>query len=119
MLLRLSPVLLATLVLTTGLMLAQPFVNDLIPSFGPEALSGTYFGVFYLASGVTAAAGNAAIGWISDLAGNTAPWAPSALCLVLGLLSAAAIALLHRRGLVGPAPTARTGETACASTPTS
>ncbi|MEU6133104.1 MFS transporter [Saccharopolyspora sp. NPDC047091] len=118
-LLRLSPVLLATLVLTTGLMLAQPFVNDLIPSFGPEALSGTYFGVFYLASGVTAAAGNAAIGWISDLAGNTAPWAPSALCLAFGLLSAAAIALLHRRGLVGPAPTARTGETACASTPTS
>ena len=59
--LRMAPVLLATLVLTAGLMLAQPFVNELIPEFGDETLSGTYFGVFYLASGVTAAAGNAAI----------------------------------------------------------
>ncbi|MFR9729584.1 MFS transporter [Saccharopolyspora sp. MS10] len=114
-LLRLSPVLVATFVLTAGLMLAQPFVNELIPAFGPDSLSGTYFGIFYLASGVTAAAGNASIGWIGDLA----PWAPSALCLGIGLTSAAAVFELQRRGLVGPEPTTTPGASACATTPTS
>ncbi|GAB2665143.1 MFS transporter [Saccharopolyspora gloriosae] len=116
-LLRLSPVLVATLVLTLGLLMAQPFVNDLIPSFGPNALSGTYFGVFYLAAGVTAAAGNAVIGRVSDLAAH--PWAPSALCLGLGLASAAAVFVLHRNGLVGPEPTSQPGASACTTMPTS
>ncbi|WP_243792380.1 MFS transporter [Saccharopolyspora gloriosae] len=118
-LLRLSPVLVATLVLTIGLMLAQPFVNDLIPAFGSSSLSGTYFGVFYLASGITAAAGNAVIGRVSDIAGHRMPWAPSALCLGLGLVSAAAVIVLHRNGLIGPKSTSQPGASACTTTPTS
>lgn len=130
-LLRLSPVLLAALVLTGGLMLAQPFVNELIPAFGLGSLSGTYFGVFYLASGITAAAGNAVIGWLSDAAGGAWPWAPSALCALIGLVSGIAVFALERNGLVGPAtsgsaePTGSagrpkpSGDPSCRTTPTS
>lgn len=95
--LRLLPVLVTAFGLAVGLMLAQPFVNELIPSFGRETLSGTYFGVFYLASGLVAA-GNALIGWAMD----AAPWLPSALCVLIGLASAAAVILLERKGILDP-----------------
>jgi len=117
--LRMAPVLLATLVLTAGLMLAQPFVNELIPEFGDETLSGTYFGVFYLASGVTAAAGNAAIGWLADAAGTQLPWAPSVLCCALGTASALAVLALVRGGLLGPTTERPAGEPECRTTRTS
>ncbi|MDA3642798.1 MFS transporter [Saccharopolyspora indica] len=105
--LRLAPVLITAFTLSLGVMLAQPFVYELIPSYGGERLSGTYFGVFYLASGVTAAGGNALIGWTSDLAGGRWPWLPSLLCVLIGTGSALAVAALDRRrgiapGLAGP-----------------
>ncbi|MBB5157993.1 MFS transporter [Saccharopolyspora phatthalungensis] len=117
---RLSPVLITTFLLAFGVMLAQPFVYELIPSFGRPELSGTYFGVFYLLSGVTAAAGNALIGWLTDLAGAEWPWLPSALCVLIGLCSALAVLVLDRRGGIGPAN--KTGESQCiptSSVPTS
>ncbi|MEV4734338.1 MFS transporter [Saccharopolyspora sp. NPDC049426] len=109
--LRLVPVLVTALGLSVGVMLAQPFVYELIPSFGGAALSGTYFGVFYLASGLTAAAGNALIGWATDLAAPSLPWLPSALCVLIGLASALAVLAVHRRTGIGP----RTEEPACAT----
>lgn len=97
--LRALPVLVGVLLLQTGLMIAQPFVMELIPGFGRSRLTGTYFGVFYVVSGIAAALGNAAVGWAMDTGGRTgAAWLPWACCLVLGLLSAAGVARLHRLG---------------------
>ncbi|MFC7343647.1 MFS transporter [Saccharopolyspora griseoalba] len=102
--LRLAPVLVTALALSVGVMLAQPFVYELIPSFGPEQLSGTYFGVFYLVSGLTAAGGNALIGLATDLAPPGRPWLPSALCVAIGLTSALAVLAVHRRTGIDPRP---------------
>ncbi|MFE2912742.1 MFS transporter [Kitasatospora indigofera] len=95
-----APLLLAVLLLNLGVMTAQPFVLELIPAFGRERLTGTYFGLFYLISGLAAAAGNAAVGAAMD-ASDRAPWA---LCCAIGLGSAAAVtAVRRRRPLPGPA----------------
>ncbi|WP_354638241.1 MFS transporter [Kitasatospora camelliae] len=96
------PALLVTvLLLQLGVMTAQPFVMELIPAFGRPDLTGTYFGLFYLLSGLAAALGNAAVGRAMD----AAPWAPWLLCCALGLAGAAAVTLLRRRaGLPEPAP---------------
>lgn len=85
----LVPVLLAALGLAMGVMIAQPFVLELIPAFGGEGVTGTYFGMFYLASGLVAAVGNVAVGW----AGDTAGWLAWPLCAVIGL--GAALAVRH------------------------
>ena len=89
-----TPVLVAALLLSVGVMIAHPFVYELIPAFGRTGLAGTYFGVFYLVSGLAAALGNAAIGWVFE---RSAPVA-SLLCVGVGLGCAAAVAWLHRRG---------------------
>nr|WSW64974.1 MFS transporter [Streptomyces sp. NBC_00995] len=105
--LRAIPVLAGALLLQTGLMVAQPFVMGLIPEFGRSGLTGTYFGVFYVVSGIAAALGNAAVGWAMDTGQRIgAGWLPWICCLGLGLVSAAGITRLHRRGsLPGrPAP---------------
>ncbi len=39
---------------------------ELIPGFGRPELTGTYFGIFYVVSGVAAALGNTAVGWAMD-----------------------------------------------------
>ncbi|MGW6206196.1 MFS transporter [Streptomyces sp. NPDC055089] len=97
--LRTVPVLAGALLLQTGLMVAQPFVMELIPEFGRAGLTGTYFGVFYVVSGIAAALGNAAVGWSMDTGQRVgAGWLPWACCLALGLVSAAGIARLHHRG---------------------
>ena len=96
----LAPLLATVLLLHTGVMIAQPFVMELIPAFGRENLVGTYYGVFYMVSGIAAAAGNAAVGWAID----AAPWAPWLLCCATGLGSAAAVAWLHRHSLLPQLP---------------
>jgi predicted MFS family arabinose efflux permease len=104
--LRLLPVLAGALLLHLGMMIAQPFAMELIPAFGREGLTGTYYGLFYVVSGIAAAGGNAAIGWAMDTAGHTGrAWLPWACCLALGLLSAAAVARLHSAGAL-PSPAA-------------
>ncbi|MFG2294528.1 MFS transporter [Streptomyces sp. NPDC048603] len=100
-------VLAGTLLLQLGVMIAQPFVMELIPAFGRQDLTGTSYGIFYAVSGVAAAAGSAGIGWAMDTGGHTGlTWLPHACCLALGLASAAAVVRLHRRGALpcGPAP---------------
>ncbi|MFD3695081.1 MFS transporter [Streptomyces sp. NPDC058646] len=99
--LRLLPVLAGALLLHLGVMIASPFVMELIPAFGRDSLTGTFYGLFYAVSGVAAAAGSAAIGWSMDTAGHTGlTWLPYGCCLALGLASAAGVAHLQRRGVL-------------------
>ncbi|MFD3530249.1 MFS transporter [Streptomyces sp. NPDC058664] len=113
--LRLLPVLAGALLLHLGVMIASPFVMELIPAFGRESLTGTYYGLFYVVSGVAAAAGSAGVGWSMDTAGTTGlSWLPYACCTALGVGSAAAVARLRRRGALpegDPAPEPPPGPT--------
>ncbi|MFE5911944.1 MFS transporter [Streptomyces wedmorensis] len=104
---RVLPVLAGVLLLNLGVMLAQPFVMELIPAFGRTELTGTYFGLFYVVSGIAAAVGNALVGWAMDAGGHAdAPWLPWACCAAFGLASAAGIAVLHRRRVLPAHPAA-------------
>ncbi|MFE5814714.1 MFS transporter [Streptomyces sp. NPDC056479] len=87
-------VLLSALLLNLGIMICSPFVMELIPGFGRPELTGTYFGIFYVVSGIAAAVGNAVVGWAMDTA-ESLPWI---CCAVVGLASAGGVAWLHRRG---------------------
>jgi MFS family permease len=87
-------VLVATLSLAVGVMITHPFVYEMIPTFGREELAGTYFGMFYLASGIVAALGNAGIGWASETSATLA----SLLCVAIGLICAGSVLWLHHRG---------------------
>ncbi|MFF7590366.1 MFS transporter [Kitasatospora purpeofusca] len=99
----LPALLLTVLLLHLGVMVAQPFVMELIPAFGRPELTGTYYGLFYVVSGLAAALGNAAVGRAMD----TADWAPWLLCCAIGLTGAAAVAALQRsRRLPSPAAAA-------------
>ncbi|MEU6232903.1 MFS transporter [Kitasatospora sp. NPDC047058] len=92
------------LLLQLGLMTAQPFVLALIPAFGRPALTGTYYGLYYVVAGCAAALANTAVGRAMDGAA-AAPWL---LCAGLGLGSSAALARLYRTGRLpvpAPAPT--------------
>ncbi|MFV8131355.1 MFS transporter [Streptomyces syringium] len=100
-----------SLLLYLGLMIAQPAVMDLIPRFGLERLTGTYYGLFYVFSGLVATGGNAAVGWAMDVAGATGhAWLPWMCCLCYGMVSATAALWLYRARALPcrpvPAPTA-------------
>ncbi|RSO06643.1 MFS transporter [Streptomyces sp. WAC 06783] len=94
--LALVPVLAGALLLYVGVMIAQPFVMELIPEFGRAELTGTYFGIFYVVSGIAAAVGNTVVGWAMDAGTHGAPWLPWACCVAFGLASAAGVGWLHR-----------------------
>ncbi|MET9921348.1 MFS transporter [Streptomyces sp. NPDC059605] len=103
--LRALPVLAGSLLLHLGLMLAQPFVMELVSGFGRPELTGTCFGLFHMVSGLAAALGNTLVGWAMDTGDRTdAPWLPWVCCLVLGLGSAVAVALLHRHRILPAHP---------------
>lgn len=85
----LLPVLVAVLALAFGVMMAQPFVYERISRFGGESLTGTYFGMFYLVSGMVAAASTALIGWVGT--------AGAAVCAVIGLACATLVLVQERR----------------------
>ncbi|MGX9872815.1 MFS transporter [Streptomyces cellulosae] len=103
-LLRVLPVLAGALLLSLGVMVAQPFVMELIPAYGRPGLTGTYFGVFYVVSGVAAAVGNTVVGWAMDTGGRAgAAWLPWVCCALFGLVSALGVAWLRRLGSL-PAP---------------
>ncbi|MCP3769156.1 MULTISPECIES: MFS transporter [unclassified Streptomyces] len=102
--LRALPVLAGALLLHLGVMVAQPFVMELIPGFGRPQLTGTYFGIFYVVSGVAAALGNAVVGRAMDAGRDgDAAWLPWACCALFGLASALGVARLRRLGSL-PAP---------------
>ncbi|WP_327593110.1 MFS transporter [Streptomyces chartreusis] len=98
------PVLASALLLYLGIMIASPFVMELIPRFGRPELTGTYFGIFYVVSGIAAAAGNTVVGWAMDAGENAGrAWLPWVCCAVFGAASAGGVAWLRRRGAL-PAP---------------
>ncbi|MGJ5803826.1 MFS transporter [Streptomyces europaeiscabiei] len=99
------PVLLGALLLHLGLMIASPFVMELIPRFGRPELTGTYFGIFYVLSGIAAAVGNTFVGWAMD-AGERGghAWVPWVCCALFGLLSAAGVGWLRRLGALPANP---------------
>nr|WP_206325153.1 MULTISPECIES: MFS transporter [unclassified Streptomyces] len=102
---RLLPVLVGVLLLYAGLMTAQPFVMELVPAFGRADLTGTRYGLFHAVSGVAAAAIGVGVGAAMDAAARGGPaWLPYACCTALGLASALAVALLHRRGALPEPP---------------
>lgn len=98
LLLAAAPVLLGTVVFSVGIAATFPFVMQLLPMVGSERLVGTYYGVFYLVSGVSAAAVSWLAGGLLDLQDPTLRWTAPAALTVLGLAGAAAIATMQRRG---------------------
>ncbi|QES47770.1 MFS transporter [Streptomyces venezuelae] len=113
----LLPVLAGALLLYVGLMTAQPFVMELIPAFGRAELTGTFYGLFYGVSGAAAAGTGAGVGWAMDTATHGGPtWLPYACCTALGLASAAAVTLLHRRRAL-PRPPATAAASAAPDSP--
>ncbi|BCJ61849.1 MFS transporter [Micromonospora endophytica] len=102
--LRMVPVLAAAVLLTVGVMIAQPFVLELIPAFAGRGLTGTYFGLFYLVSGILAAGCTAAVGAaVGASADAGVPGSAWLLTAGVGMASAGAVWLLRRGGLLTPA----------------
>ncbi|PWI41952.1 MFS transporter [Streptomyces sp. ICBB 8177] len=87
--LRTLPLAAGVCLMYLGLMVAQPAVMELIPRFGREELTGTYFGLFYVFSGAACAGGNFVIGWAMDIGRHSGhEWLPWACCVAFGLTSA-------------------------------
>jgi MFS family permease len=105
MLVVLIPLLVCVTVLTIGGMVSQPFVMSMIPDLGARRLVGTYFGLYYLAQGIGAALGNLAVGAAFDVSQRTGltslPWL---LMILIGLASAARIAMLDRHKMLVKSP---------------
>jgi MFS family permease len=103
--LNLTPVALSSALLTLGIMVCLPFFMDMIPKLSGDRMVGTYFGLFYLATGVGAAVGNLAVGVAFDAGPGLGliglPWL---VLIIIGLASAAAVALFDRLGLLKAAP---------------
>jgi MFS family permease len=111
---QLAPVLAATVILTLGTLIAQPFALDLTVRLGNnERLVGTYFGLYYLSLGIGGAAGNVVIGGSFDVAQTSGlqvlPWV---LLVVIAVASATAVTALDRRGLVPGERTPKVGQAA-------
>jgi MFS family permease len=116
--LRVLPVLAGALLLYLGVMVAQPFVMDMVPAFGRPGLTGTYFGVFYVVSGVAAALGNTVVGWAMDTGRHGgAAWLPWACCALAGLASALGVVRLRRLGSLPAPPKPFTSATARGRSP--
>ncbi|MFC4127271.1 MFS transporter [Nocardia rhizosphaerae] len=106
---RVTPVIAAAVLLAIGVTAVHPFVNEAIGRFAGTRLTGTYFGAFYLASGVFTVAATSLTGAVLDRTGGSLSWPPALLCTATGLLSAAALLWLHRRALL---PEPATGQAA-------
>ncbi|MFD3748436.1 MFS transporter [Nocardia sp. NPDC058633] len=100
---RVAPVVAAAVLLAIGVTAVQPFVNEAIGRFAETRLTGTYFGAFYLASGLFTVVATSVTGAVLDRTGGPLSWPPALLCAAAGLLSALALMRLHRRDrLPGP-----------------
>ncbi|MGH3612419.1 MAG: hypothetical protein ACRDRK_07430 [Pseudonocardia sp.] len=91
------PVLIGTLVFAVGMMIAFPFVMALLPVVDSERLTGTYYGVFYMVSAITAGAVSWLAGGLVDLTDSAWRWSPGAALLAVGLAAATGIAIMRRR----------------------
>lgn len=99
--LGLVPVVLTTALLGLGETMNQPFASDRTGAMAPLDLSGTYFGMFTMTSGLAATVANFGVGHIYDVGAEwdqpALPWL--VLCL-LGLAGAAGMFALQRRGIL-------------------
>ncbi|MFC7624363.1 MFS transporter [Microlunatus sp. GCM10028923] len=93
-------VLVATVALAVGVVIAQPFLLERIADHAPAELTGSYYGAFYLVSGVIAAASSALVGAALDVS----PWLPWLICAALGLGCAAVAALRVTAPASNPVP---------------
>ncbi|WP_437589648.1 MFS transporter [Sorangium sp. So ce1000] len=98
-----------TAILTFGIMLAYPFTMNMIPLLAGERRLGVHYGIFYLAAGLSAAAGNLIIGRLFDEGSGRAGAAPWLLLVAVGLASAAAVAALALRGALPGSAAAQRG----------
>lgn len=97
------PVLLATVMLTVSLDVAQPYAQDVTIGFARSGLTGTYLGMAMTGSGIATAAGNAGAGYLDDLGQRAStPWLSAGVLAVLALAAGLTVLRLQRRGrLVG------------------
>lgn len=100
-LINLSPVLISASLLSLGIMVSLPFAMDMIPTLSAGRLVGTYYGLYYVISGLGTTLGNLAIGIAFDagqgLGFGGLPWM---LLVTLGGASAAAVLALDRSGML-------------------
>ncbi|MFE3105201.1 MFS transporter [Nocardia tengchongensis] len=108
--LRMAPILAAVVVLAVGVMIVQPFVNELIAAFGGDRLTGTYFGAFYVVSGVVTVCLTTLTGVAVDRGGGPLAWWPALLCTGTGMLAATAVSVLYRHGHLPPLPAGKPTE---------
>lgn len=89
----------AVVVLTVGMMLAQPFAMDQIARLSGDRRVGTYFGLYHLAGALAVVAGNGVGGLAVDLvdAGGP-PLLPWVMFLLIGSSAALGARWLHHSG---------------------
>ncbi|MEV6524517.1 MFS transporter [Longispora sp. NPDC051575] len=102
----LAPLLLATVVLTVGTVVAYPFEMDTIVALSGERLVATHYGLYNTLSGIGITLGNLGTGAIW---GAAAAWDLPALpwlaLIATGIVCTTAIAALARSGKLTAAPT--------------
>ncbi|GJF01717.1 MFS transporter [Pseudonocardia sp. D17] len=97
--------LLAAAILALGTAVVFPFEMDTIVALSKGRLVATHYGLYNTVCGVGILLGNLGTGWALDLArGAGAAPVPWAVLIAIGALSAAALAILHRRGLLTAQP---------------
>ncbi|MFE5210456.1 MFS transporter [Streptomyces sp. NPDC056600] len=97
--LLLLPLAAGAFLLALGQMATQPSTLELVSRHAADGLIGTYFGFFYVISGVAASGCTSAVGWAMDVGERTGQlWLPWACCVVVGLLSAGGAAWLYHLG---------------------
>jgi MFS family permease len=93
--------LLTAALLAVGTAVVLPFEMDTIVALSRDRLVATHYGFYNTVCGVGILLGNVGTGWAVDLARSAGlapiPWA---VLVVLGVLCAAALASLYRRGLL-------------------
>lgn len=104
-----AAVLAGAAILTLGLMLAYPFTMNMIPLLAGERRLGVHYGIFYLAAGISAGAGNLVIGRLFEGGSGDVGAAPWLLLTAVGLASAAAVAALALRGALPGRPAEQKG----------
>jgi Na+/melibiose symporter-like transporter len=105
------PVATSGALLTLGLMITNPFSQELIPVLGRERLVATYFGVFSMAGGLATAVSTFAVGAAFDASARVGlPALPWLFMTLIGLGSAAGMALLDRGERLPAASPVRAGE---------
>jgi predicted MFS family arabinose efflux permease len=88
--------------LTWGTMVAYPFVRDIIPRLAREHALGACYGLFHTIVGAVATLGNTLVGALYDGDTPGTGFSPWLFLAALGLVSAAFVYSLERRGFLEP-----------------